>query len=207
MDCCIVPPNSRTCHQLQLNRLRDLAVATATCLLGYNEWYVKGGGQQQRPGKAEPLVGKEEGGEKEAEHQRIGTGSSAFRWPAGVLVRCQALSVVSRWMCHPPNYGRQWFDGASRMWPGGHQHLCLWEREGIVFHHCRISHRAEPNFSKKSWVWSGDQDGGSGGHLLVRGRGKWEKRPLETCKIYFLIKISLESFYTICESESLLNNF
>ena len=61
MDCCIVPPNSRTCHQLQLNRLRDLAVATATCLLGYNEWYVKGGGQQQRPGKADPLVGWEEG--------------------------------------------------------------------------------------------------------------------------------------------------
>ena len=61
MDCCIVPPNSQTCHQLQLNRLRDLAVATATCLLGYNEWYVKGGGQQQRPGKADPLVGWEEG--------------------------------------------------------------------------------------------------------------------------------------------------
>ena len=44
---------------------------------------VKGGGRrskQQRPGMEEPLVGKEEGGEKEADHQRIGTGSSAFRW-------------------------------------------------------------------------------------------------------------------------------
>ena len=42
---------------------------------------VKGGGRrskQQRPGMEEPLDGGE-GGEKEVDHQRIGTGSSALR--------------------------------------------------------------------------------------------------------------------------------
>ena len=39
-----------------------------------------------------------EGGEREADNQRIRTCSSAFRWLAGVLVRCRALLVVSWWM-------------------------------------------------------------------------------------------------------------
>ena len=154
-------------------------------------------------------MGKEEVGEKEADHQRIGTGSSsAFRWPAGVLVRCQALSVVSRWMCHPPDYGRQWFDGASRMWSGGHQHRCLWERDGIVFHHCRISHRAEPNFSKKilsvkrgpRWRLWWPSFGSRQGQVREEATGDLQD-------LFFDKKISLESFYTICESESFLNNF
>ena len=65
--------------------------------------------------------------------------------PLQELVLGRVLSV----RCHPPDYGRQWFDGAERNVIGTNIFESLREG-GIVFHHYRISHRAEPIFSKKS---------------------------------------------------------
>ena len=76
---------------------------------------VKGGGRrskQQRPGMEEPLVGKEERRrstikELELVHQHLDD---------GVLVRCQALSVVGWWMWSRGFVGsrrREWKEGTS----------------------------------------------------------------------------------------------
>ena len=59
------------------------------------------------------------------------------------LNHCRSLFLVGFFQpvrCHPPDYGRQWFNGASGMLSAPTS-LSLWEREGIVFHHCRIIHR------------------------------------------------------------------
>ena len=47
------------------------------------------------------------------------------------LNHCRSLFLVGFYhpvRCHPPDYGRQWFDGASGMWSASTS-LSLWERE------------------------------------------------------------------------------
>ena len=53
--------------------------------------------------------------------------------------------------------------------------------------------RAEPIFSKKSWVSRGDQDGGSGGHLLGSRQGQVREEATGDLKD-FLIKFPSKAF-------------